>query len=350
MCSYDSQRYEGTYAYDDGLFKDGSRGDWITAEASLVHRFDRHSLTVGLEYRKNLKQDQFAIDETGTVVLDDRRHSKTAALFVEDEFRLNRFFLVNAGLRWDDYYDTFGKTLNPRIGVILSPNEGTALKLLYGRAFRAPNPFELYYEQDAVSAALQPERIATYELVWEQQVNPRLHVSGSVFHNRVRDLITEKSGSTTSLDGLFYQNAGGVAATGVELDLQAVLPGRIRARVSDAFQSATDAQSGTRISNAPAQVAMLTVDVPVARSGLSAGFNTSFVSERRTVRDADVPRAFVSDLTISAPRLWPRVGLAASAYNLFGASYGDPGSEEHRQDVIPQDGRMFVVRATWHLW
>jgi hypothetical protein len=35
-------------------------------------------------------------------------------------------------------------------------------------------------------------------------------------------------------------------------------------------------------------------------------------------------------------------------HNLFNASYGDPGSVEHRQQIIVQDGRTIRVRATWH--
>ena len=34
------------------------------------------------------------------------------------------------------------------------------LKALYGRAFRAPNPFELYYDQSPTSTTLSPERIS----------------------------------------------------------------------------------------------------------------------------------------------------------------------------------------------
>lgn len=171
--AYDHYEYDGTYAYDSGLFRDWARGAWITTKIALVRRLDRHSLTAGLEYRNNLRQNQWAVDETG-VVLDDRRRSETAAVYVEDEVRIHRRVLLNAGLRWDRYFDTFGGTLNPRLGLIVSPYEGAALKLLYGRAFRAPNPFELYYYgQIEPSAGLKPERIVTHELVWEQRVNPR---------------------------------------------------------------------------------------------------------------------------------------------------------------------------------
>jgi hypothetical protein len=33
-------------------------------------------------------------------------------------------------------------------------------------------------------------------------------------------------------------------------------------------------------------------------------------------------------------------------YNLFNQTYGDPGSEEHRQQTIRQNGRTFWVKLT----
>jgi hypothetical protein len=42
------------------------------------------------------------------------------------------------------------------------------------------------------------------------------------------------------------------------------------------------------------------------------------------------------------------LGFPASLHNLFDASHGDPGSVEHRQQTIVQDGRTIRVRATWH--
>jgi iron complex outermembrane receptor protein len=38
---------------------------------------------------------------------------------------------------------------------------------------------------------------------------------------------------------------------------------------------------------------------------------------------------------------------SASVYNVFNALYADPGSEEHRQDAIRQDGRSLAVRLGW---
>ena len=346
--SVDQYDYDGSYAYQEGLFVDGGHGTWVTGEGVLVRRFDRNNLTAGVEYRKNLRMHQDA-RQGSAVLLDDRRRLETAAVYAEDEVRLNSHLIVNGGLRWDEYFDTFGGTLNPRVGVIISPTPGAALKLLYGRAFRAPNPYELYYEQDEVSASLRPERIATREVVWEQHVTPRLQFNMSVFNNRVRDVITREAGSATSTDGLFFQNSEDLAASGVEFEVQTLLPGRVAVRVADAFQSSNNRRTGAGLSNSPGHLVTFVLGAPLGGSGVALGFNSWFISERQTPAGHRVAPSFVSDVTLSRPVANRRLDLSLSVHNLFDADYGDPASEEHRQQVIPQDGRTAALRLTWRL-
>ena len=49
--------------------------------------------------------------------------------------------ILSAGVRYD-HYTQFGGTANPRLGLIYHVAQPTTLKLLYGTAFRAPEPFE----------------------------------------------------------------------------------------------------------------------------------------------------------------------------------------------------------------
>src|SRR5262249_14507573 len=162
----------------------------------IARQFARHSLTVGGDIRRNFRQDQTASNQQGTL-LDDHHDENNAAVFVQDELRIGSRWLLNAGARWDDYFDTFGSTLIPRLGLIFLPRDRSAVKALYGRAFRAPNPFELYYDQNALSATLQPEQISTYELVWEERIAPGSQLTASAFEYRARDLISQRAGDST---------------------------------------------------------------------------------------------------------------------------------------------------------
>lgn len=342
--AYDHYDYSGRFPYESGLFEDAAHGAWSTTEVAWIRQFDRHGLTAGAEYQHNFRQDQSAVNETGTL-LDDRRGSKAGALYVEDEVRVTSRVLINAGLRWDHYFDAFGGTVNPRVGLIVMPVDGGALKVLYGQAFRAPNPFELYYDQNALSATLQPERIATSEIVWEQRVASQLRVTASAFHNHASDLIVQREGSDT-LDGLYFQNGDSVKATGAELEVQASLPQHLQGRLAHAFQSANDSM-GQGISNSPRHVTSLVLDRPIGRSGWLAGFNAYRVGARRGVSGDLVRAALVADLTVSRQQPARGVGVAVSIHNVLNAHYSDPGSVEHRQHAIPQDGPTLGVRASW---
>jgi len=344
--AYDQYDYDGTYAYESGMFTDNARGAWITSEATLVRRFDRHALTAGIEYRHNLRQNQSAFDETG-VVLDDRRASHIAGVYAEDEFRLNSHVLLNAGVRVDDYFATFGGTVNPRVALIVSPGPTTTIKLLYGRAFRAPNPYELYYDGSTISPKLGPERIQTHEVVADQRLGSRVLVTASVFRNHVRDLITQHSGDASAVDGLYYKNLDAATATGTELEVQTDLPGHVRARVAHTLQSVRDSVTGRGLSNSPGQVSTIVLDAPVGRTGLVGAFNGSYIGTRRTEHGSTIDGAFVADATLSRSPAGTGLGVALSLHNVFDAAYGDPGSIEHRQQVIMQDGRTLCVRLTW---
>ena len=57
----------------------------------------------------------------------------------------------------------------------------------------------------------------------------------------------------------------------------------------------------------------------------------------------------VANLTLVARASAGRFDLSASVYNLFDERYADPGSPEHRQDLIPQDGRNFRLKLSWQV-
>ena len=68
------------------------------------------------------------------------------------------------------------------------PSANHSFKYLYGRAFRAPNAYELYYYRDA-SAYLQPESIDTHEWVWEAYFGERVRTAVSTYRYRASQLV-----------------------------------------------------------------------------------------------------------------------------------------------------------------
>jgi outer membrane cobalamin receptor len=89
----------------------------------------------------------------------------------------------------------------PRGAVIVMPSSNQSFEYLYGRAFRAPNMYELYYYADATSY-LCPESIDTHELVWEQYVGEWLRTSLSGYRYTASRLITLNTVDRVTPSGL----------------------------------------------------------------------------------------------------------------------------------------------------
>ena len=67
----------------------------------------------------------------------------------------------------------------------------------------------------------------------------------------------------------------------------------------------------------------------------------------RVPRGGEAEAFWVANVTLFTQKLLSGVSFSASVYNLFDQQYGDPGAEEHRQDVIGQDGRTFQLKLTY---
>ena len=178
--TYDSYSYEGRYVYDYSpggpsrvVNKDKVYGRWWGAELQLTKTLlASHILTMGGEWRDNLRQEQRNFDEQPPATyLDDNRRSYALGLFLQDSWKILASLNLTLGVRYD-YNQTAGSATSPRAALVYSPWEKTAFKLLYGAAFRAPNANELYYDDNGISTRanrdLKPEKIRTYEGVYEQ--------------------------------------------------------------------------------------------------------------------------------------------------------------------------------------
>jgi outer membrane receptor for ferrienterochelin and colicins len=347
---YDRYDYVGHYRYDagDGVdylpYDDSALAETLSGDVTLARRFARHTVTVGTDWRWNLTQNQHAQDWTG-VLIDVRGRSLTAGTYVQDEFLVAPRVRVNAGLRYD-HYESFGGTLNPRFGVIVTPRDKSVLKILAGRAFRAPNDYELYYFNRSTMPALNPEAIWTGEVAWEQQVAAHLTASASVYQYRVESLIDQIATDATP-DGIAFVNNSAVTARGLELEAQGSWGRGLRVRAAHAFGRASDDGSRERLSNSPANLTTINVIAPIGASGIVAAANVQIIGARRTLLGERVEAAGVTNLTISRRQVAKRVDVACSVYNLFDVEHPDPGASEHRQQTIPQDGRTALLRLTW---
>lgn len=346
---YGSYTYTGVYPFGAPIVlnKDVTEGRWGGAEVKLAGRFERHKLVVGGEYQDNFRQEQRNFDVAPfTLYLDDKRSSQRQGVYLQDEIALMSDLLLNAGVRYD-HYSTVGGTTNPRLALIWSPQEATALKLLYGTAFRAPNAFEQYYNDGNVtskaSPSLKPERITSYGIVAEHELQHNFRLTASVYRNEIRDLINQ---ITDPADGLLvFQNIGQVRTQGAELEAERAWSDDMRLRASYAWQITRNQVTGAELENSPRQLVKLNYSQPVWSDALHAGAELQYTGLRKTLSGATAGGYAVVNLTLQSRKLARGLEASASVYNLFDKRYADPARPEHAPiDTITQNGRNFRLK------
>lgn len=341
--------YRGLYPYEPSVptSYDGAWGEWWGVDLDVKRPLFRdHLVTAGIEYRDNYRQDQRNYDPDPYMVwVDERQSSRRVGAFAQDEAKISSELIVYGGIRYD-WYETFGSATTPRVGAIYLPNDATTIKVLFGRAFRAPNEYEFHYggELYKTNPSLQPEEIETVELVAERFLSRSVRLTAAGFRNRITDLITLTEDST---DGrLVFRNAEAIDSDGLELGLDANRGGGLNGRISYALQRSRDHDTGVILTNSPRHMAKLQLSGVVPGTSISGGLDTYVMSSRRTLAGERAGGHSVTNLSLIAPKVLGRLAVSTTIYNLFDARYGDPGSEEHAQDIIEQDGRTFRVKAS----
>ncbi len=120
---------------------------------------------------------------------------------------------------------------------------------------------------------LKPEKIQTYELLWEQSLNKNLKLTTTAFYYRINDLINTV---TDPADGLIVvRNTGKVAAKGVEMELAGRWVNRLEGRLSYSLQEARDLDTGRLLSNSPRHLVKLNLTGPSIRTSSLAAWRCS---------------------------------------------------------------------------
>lgn len=347
---YDQYRYDGDYLYTGTLNKDRAVAAWYGGDVRMTTRLlNAHQIIVGTEYEARGRQDQYNADVSpAAVYLDDHRSSRTWAVYAQDEISVSTAFLLYAGVRYD-WTSTFGGTMNPRVAAVITPIENGTLKLLYGKAFRAPTVYELYYEAPPLmlsNPTLQPERIETYELVYEHDLGHGLRASANRYSYSIRNLITQSydpaSGSTS------FKNQERAEAEGTELEVQKSWGNGAHGRLSYAFQKAVDPKTGELLTNAPKHLAKLNLIVPIIGDRFFAGIEEQATSPRTTLAGQRTEGFAVTNLTLFGTALQRTVEASLSVYNVLDRKYADPVSGDlFPLDSIQQDGRTIRVKLTY---
>lgn len=345
---------------------DEGESQWWGGELQLSGNLHpRVELIGGFEYHDIYKATFKNVDEFA-LHLDEDLDWHILAGYAQAEIEATSFLRVILGGRVDDYSNLEAKW-SPRVALVLTPVEGTAVKALFGQAFRAPNAYERVYDNGGLlgrtlggrrgpprarrrsilgNPDLDPETITTWEVIWDQALTGNMRVVTSLYQYEIEDIISPVD---VSVGVQQYQNLGTVESRGAEVMLQMHLESGIMGHVGFSALRAEDADTGSRIENSPKYLGNLAVSVPLFAQKFFASTELQAVGGRKTLSDSEVGPSFNTNLILRyLPFKW--ADATFGIYNLFDEDQRVPSALQHLNngtEELPLRGRAFrgVIRG-----
>ena len=352
---YDGSRFDGRYVYPDEndpaatvIERDQGGADWFGAEVrGRVRLFGENHLTLGFE-----GQGQLARMSSSSLSTGESRHSRVVlSPYLLDEWRIHPRFSVSAGVRLDKYLDQPVIPVTPRAGIVFRPYLSGLSKIGFGRAFRAPNVYELFYTDGALSQkpalVLNPETITTFEFEHAHDFTEELRVTVSGYHNLIEQLVVlgEEDPAQGTNCGvvpgsqacLVYANDPTLRqATGAEVQLR-WQPGRhTLVDVGYSFVWLWGPKDETTI-NVPLHVVNARALIPLFDSALRLSLHALYQSPRGNDLVSRVGETLLLNVGLSGEFSFLR--WFAGVQNLLDHRYRLPITAAGSYSSVPQDGR-----------
>ena len=341
--AYNYYDFDGSYPYlEEGeitVYRDETPAIWLDATLDLKYREQDRTWLMGAYFKYDLKNDfRYSFDDE--VIAEVKNPTDTYALYLEHERTLLSRLILNLGARYD-HYESFGSHLSPRAALIYNFRENSALKALYGEAFRAPNNYERTYtdggEWQKGNPDLKEEKITTYELVFEHNFPNRDYLSLVGYYYQTEKLI---SAIEDPEDGLyFFDNIDKADSRGVELTYKTRLLKKIKTEFNYTFSYATDASDDSWLSNSPRHLANLKLSAPLWERSVLGALDLHYISKARAVNGESIASAFLTNLHLRWNGIRKGLNLSFEIDNLFDTEYANSGGEEHLMPKIKQNGR-----------
>lgn len=263
----------------------------------------------------------------------------------QDEITLSKGWTITAGVR-DDYYSNFGNTINPRLALVWHENPELSVKLLYGRAFRAPAVQELYTQNNPAALGnsdLKPEVMEMYEFGVDFVPFSNLHGSVNLYHYQASELISTAPAAV----GMQFANVGKQSGRGVEALLQYQPQEGILLSADYAYRWTKDDITGKKAVGAPVHIGHLRADWEFVSNAILT-WETQFVAD--IPRAENDPRQKIADYSVSNLSIGYDIDKQWSgklaARNLFDKKYYYPTTNTSISDY-PAPGRSVYAQISY---
>ncbi len=273
--------------------------------------------------------------------------------FAQDEWWFAPDWTLTAGVRLDDYSD-FGTAINPRLALVWNPSPSLTAKVVYGRAFRAPNFTELYGNNLlAVSGnpALDPEILNVIEFSLAKQWTSRLWTNVILYGYDLDSQIKggPKSGTPSDPQGRIQKtNLSGRRGYGAELEAEYQPTRDLRLSASYAYYSSEGEPVDDLGRFAPEHQIYGALDWRLANEWTLNAY-LKWIGDRDY---GSLGQTFESDgytlAGASLRRADPRGRIfSVTVDNLFDADATEPATPTALPYGIPLPGRRIVAQFGW---
>jgi iron complex outermembrane receptor protein len=269
------------------------------------------------------------------------------AFFIQDIWDITKDIRLTAGARYDDYSD-FGSSFNPRVGITWEFIKDCDVKLLYGRAFRAPTYQELYTKKNPAMTGnpdLNPEKVDTYEISLGAMLSDRLNARITGFRNDAKDNIT-----LVSVGDIFvFDNSEELRFQGVETEIKYDFGKGSYLAMNYTYQDAENLDTNERPYNIPKHKGNITANIAL---GAYVNFHTGFHFQRDFKRQADDAREDnpgfgIVNAALTAKNFFKGLEVRGAVYNLLDKEYASPTGGSSLPDDFPMPGRSFLLELQY---
>jgi outer membrane receptor for ferrienterochelin and colicins len=294
--------------------------------------------------------------------LDERPLSQTFSIYAQAAATPVRWFSFHLGGRFDyfnlpDFPTESLWAVSPRLALLFRPTSDDTLKLMGGTAFRAPSPYEFFYNDGGVTQllpeGLQPEHIYSGEIEYVHRFTAELSLLGSVYFNHIESLI-EAVPVPENEDVFWYANSDRPIQTlGAEVELRREWRRGWMVAASYSFQRSRFETVGStaeadRVTNSPEHLFAVRGAVPLVRNFATLATRLRVESPRYTeeLTDATATKtAVLWDLFLTGVVPQAHLEYGIGVRNLLDWEYGHPATELAML-AVPQPGRTFYATAT----
>jgi iron complex outermembrane receptor protein len=320
--------YYGDYDYDQHWNVDGSLpgtpeiyrtqglDKWLGEEVSYDWQVNKQiNFLTGAEGTQALQAHQEDTDSSLGVLLNTNQSYNDAGVFVQADDSVTKWLTLTAGAR-EDQVQRLGTNFSPRLAAVITPNDADTIKALYGRAFREPNLYELFYAVPSNSLAnpnLQPEICDTYELDWEHQFASgwRTTLDGYVWHlsNTISNVALPNNISQ-------YQNIGSDLASGLEAEASKKWDTGGSFRIYGSVDRAD--HDGDWLTHSPQWIVGVSTTIPVINNRTFLSLEPQIVGGMKSDLGQVTSPTYITNIVMTSRDIRPGMDFQLGLYNLFG--------------------------------